>query len=45
MTRIKQGKKVAQEKHFLKARVILELTHISELNQSQLSQLTDTIVG
>lgn len=28
-----------------KSRTILEWTHISELNQSQLSQLTDTIVG
>lgn len=38
-------KQVAQENIFTKPRFKLELTHISELNQSQFSQLTDTIVS
>lgn len=45
MTPIKQRNKLHRKNILAKARLNPELAHISELHQSQLSQLTDTVVS
>lgn len=45
MTRIKQRNKLHRKNIFTKPRFNQQWTHISELHQSQFSQLTDTVVG
>lgn len=45
MTRIKQRNKLDRKNILAKPRFSPEGTHISELDQSQLSQLTDTVVS